>query len=108
MKKVKEESVFESLLSSINDAIEYEKGNSKKARTRVVKVESIPSFSAEEIKLIRNSLKLTQNIFASLMGVHIKTVEAWESGTNKPSGTAQRLLSIYKNNPSICENIVHP
>jgi len=30
------------------------------------------------------------------MGVSIKTVEAWEAGTNHPSGSASRLLHMME------------
>ena len=30
------------------------------------------------------------------MGVSIKTVEAWEAGTNHPSGSANRLLHMME------------
>lgn len=37
---------------------------------------------------------MTQKILAEYMGVSAKTVEAWETGTSHPSGSACRLLSI--------------
>ena len=39
---------------------------------------------------------MSQKIFASYMGVSDKTVEAWEAGTNHPSGSASRLLSMIE------------
>ena len=37
---------------------------------------------------------MTQRTFAMVMGVSNKTVEAWENGTNKPAGTARRMMGI--------------
>ena len=37
---------------------------------------------------------MTQAVFANYMGVSSKTVEAWEKGTNHPTGSACRLLDI--------------
>ncbi|MEQ1827730.1 MAG: helix-turn-helix domain-containing protein [Pirellula sp.] len=49
-------------------------------------------FSAEEIKSIRNQLRLSQAIFAEFMGVAVSTVQDWEQGINEASGPARRVL----------------
>ena len=110
-------SVYESIVRGLNDAIEYEKGNNGKARVteisdehydRVmaekkprVSVADVPDFTAEEIKQLRQTLKMTQSTFAALMGVSVKTIEAWESGTNVPLGTARRMLGLLRSDNSI-------
>ncbi len=33
-------------------------------------------------------------LFAQYLGVSPKTVEAWEAGKNKPSGSSSRLLEL--------------
>lgn len=53
-------------------------------------------FNADEVKRIRHSTEMSQKVFASYMGVSDKTVEAWEAGTNHPSGAASRLLSLME------------
>ena len=37
---------------------------------------------------------MSQRIFAGYLGVSDKTVEAWEAGTNRPSGAACRILRM--------------
>lgn len=93
-------SVYESIITGLNEAIDYEKG---KGTARVMKctVAPIPDFTAEEIKSLRHTLNMTQNTFAALMGVSSKTVEAWEAGTNVPLGTARRMLGLLKSDNSI-------
>lgn len=100
--------VFESITKGLNEAIEYEQGKNKNVRTAKCIVSPIPEFNANEIKSVRNSLNMTQNTFAAVMGVSVKTVEAWESGTNKPIGTARRMLSILQkdNNAPIKYDII--
>ena len=95
-------SVYESNMQGLNEAVEYEKGNVK-ARTATISVAPIPDIDSDEVKSIRNSLNMTQVIFAAVMGVSVKTVEAWESGTNTPSGTARRMLYMLKTDPTIPE-----
>lgn len=95
-------SVFESIVQGLNEAIEYEKGNVA-AKTTKLSVAPLPDIDSGDIKTIRQSLDMTQVIFAAVMGVSVKTVEAWESGTNAPSGTAKRMLSLLKSDPQLPE-----
>ncbi len=92
-------SVFDEIKTGLNEAIEFEKGNLK-AKTTTLSVEPVAVFEASEIKSIRNSTGLTQNLFAKYMGVSVKTVEAWEAGRNHPDGAASRLLYLTKKDPS--------
>ena len=40
----------------------------------------VKEYSGKEIRDIRTKAGMTQSVFASYMGVSIKTVEAWEGG----------------------------
>ena len=51
---------------------------------------------AEDIKEIRSKTGLTQSLFAQWFGVSTRTVEAWESGRNKPSGPSSRWAMTVK------------
>ncbi len=93
-------SVYESILQGLNEAVEYQKGKIN-ARTAKCTVNPAPEFDADEIKEIRLSFGMTQMTFAEVMGVSVKTVEAWEAGTNKPIGSARRFLSVIKADPSL-------
>lgn len=92
-------SLFDDIKTGLNEAIEYEKGNIK-AKTTTISIEPVGVFTSVEIKSIRNSTGLTQNLFAKYMGVSVKTVEAWEAGRNHPDGAACRLLYLTKKDPS--------
>ncbi len=94
-------SAFDDIMEGISQAVEYEKGNLKEVKKRIIKVSPVPQYKSEEIKNLRNSLKLSQALFAGLLGVSVKTVEAWESGRNKPEGPAQRMLEMLQKNPEI-------
>ena len=49
----------------------------------------LKEYEATDIKKIRNDIGATQVVFASIMGVSKKTVEAWEAERNKPDGPAR-------------------
>jgi len=95
-------SVFNSLTKGLEQAVQIEKGELV-ARTDKLTVEPVEDFSKIEIKAIRENMKLTQVIFAQLIGVSKKTVEAWESGINSPSGPAKRIISMLREDPSLPE-----
>jgi len=94
--------VFESIMTGLNEAVEYEKGNLSAKKT-ILTVEPLPDICAEEIRNLRNDIGLTQAMFAAVIGVSTKTVEAWETGTNRPIGPARRMLSLIRINPGILE-----
>ena len=87
---------FELLSESLTEAVEEVKNNSKqlKRTKRSIKIEPIKKYSPVKIKLIRHETGLTQVLFAQYLGVSPKTVEAWEAGKNKPSGSSSRLLEL--------------
>ena len=86
---------------TIKDALfPKKKGVITKRNTFLVPVEP-EKMNASEIKKIREKLSLSVSVFASVMNVSPKTVEAWEAGTNEIGGSALRLLDMIKKNPDI-------
>lgn len=88
--------VYESIMTGLNEALADAKSEKPILKRHKVTVEPVKVYGAEEVKRIRNSTGMSQKTFASYMGVSDKTVEAWESGTNHPSGAASRLLSMME------------
>lgn len=100
-KNYKDLTIGESIISSLEEAIKYEKGKKIKGlKSHTINIASIPDYRGKEIKEIRNELGLTQSVFAHVLGVSKKTVEAWESGKNQPAGPAQRMLSLLEQDKS--------
>ena len=96
--------IFASIKTGINEAIKYENGTlNKKVRTNKIFINKIPHYQSKQIKKIRNKLNLTQAVFAEILGVSIKTVEAWEAGKNVPNGSAQRILDLLKKEEGFLE-----
>ncbi len=52
------------------------------------------SFTAAEIRQIRTGARMSQPVFAVLMGVGASTVAQWEQGAKRPSGASARLLDV--------------
>lgn len=43
--------------------------------------------------------------FAKLLGVSVKTLQEWEQGRRKPSGTAKKLIEIAERHPDVFKEI---
>ena len=86
-------SLFEDLKEGLEEAIAYEKGCGA-GRVKTYMILPVKEYSGKEIRDIRTKAGMTQSVFASYMGVSIKTVEAWECGRTHPTGPVFRLLDI--------------
>ena len=98
--------IYDSIKMGLQEAVEYANGNCKDARVHTIRIEPEPAFTPAEIKTIRKELGMTQGIFASVMGVSTKTVEAWEQGINAPNGPSCRLLGLFKADPARAKGLV--
>lgn len=91
---------FEELKQSMIDGLEHAQG--KRTDLRVTTLPRPPKkLSSADIAGIRSKANLSQSVFARYLNVSIKTVQAWEQGSRKPSDAALKLLSIAKDNPQI-------
>lgn len=95
--------VYKSIIAGLTEAVQDEHAGEKKLKRRVVSIVPVKKYTAEEVKKIRKHTGMSQKVFASYLGISDKTVEAWEAGTNCPSGAASRILNMMEMN----SNLVH-
>lgn len=50
----------------------------------------------EQIKQIRENSKVSQAVFARLLNTSTSTVQKWEIGQKRPTGTALKLLHLVQ------------
>lgn len=81
-------------LNEIIDDMEKTTGANLKQTVITIEVDEVQDFTPSEIKAIRLKNNLTQSLLAKFLCVSKKTVEAWESGKNKPNGPSSRLLEL--------------
>ena len=89
-------SLFGDLQEGILQAIDFAKGKGP-AKTVTYQIDPVTELSKEEIRKVQMDAKMTQSVFASYLGVSVKTVEAWERGRTHPTGPAYRLMSLLAN-----------
>ena len=81
----------ERIIKSLKQALAYEQGD----KTQGYSV-TYYSFTPEEIAKIRKKYNLTQKSLSEVLAVSTRTVEAWETGINIPSGPANKLLHLLE------------
>jgi putative transcriptional regulator len=89
-------SAYESVMRGLKEIHEDIKSEKPVLKRNTVIIEPVKEYSGEEVKNIRKSVGMSQTVFASYLGVSNKTIEAWEAGTNHPSGPASRILSMIE------------
>ncbi len=102
MKKEKclSEERFARLEESLRQAAQHARGERHDLRTRVLPAPPKPMKKHEIVKL-RQQLNLSQALFAGVLNVSVKTVQAWEQGLRQPSDAALKLLTIAKKHPEV-------
>ena len=98
--KYMSDALFGDLIESLSEALEYSRGGQVNARTTVLPAPPKP-MTPQEIIRLRQRLNCSQAIFARLLNVSIKTLQAWEQGVRVPSDAALKLLTIAKHHPEV-------
>lgn len=93
---------FAELMESAGQALDYERGTREGYRVTQVAIPKPPQpMSSVEIARIRKQLNYSQSIFARVLNVSTKTIQAWEQGARVPSDAALKLLTIAKKHPEV-------
>ena len=89
----------ERLIAAAQEALEHSEGKINLRTTRLPVAPVCETISPEEIRQTRENLKMSQSVFALVIGVSKKTIESWESGRYMPDGAARRLITIMQKDP---------
>lgn len=94
------EEMFDELLESVRQAGRIRKGQLKASRHSVLE--------EPDVHAIREKYKMTQQEFASLLGISVATLRNWEQGRRRPQGPARVLLKVAEKSPkAILESLPH-
>jgi len=89
--------LFDELLKSVKQGSAIMKGSMKPSRAF--------EFSESEVRKLRKNYGLSQDKFASLMGISVATLRNWEQGRRKPEGPARVLLMVAAKHPEVLLDI---
>ena len=79
------------LMESCEQAVAIAKGEMEAGR--------VTSIETPDVRALRKSLNLTQEMFSRLLGISIWTLRKWEQGVRRPEGPAISLLRIVEKEP---------
>ena len=94
-----EKQLFDDLLQSLKEAKTISAGKAKPSREFRIE--------ATDVKATRERVGLTQNEFAKLIRVSIKTLQNWEQHRRVPTGPAAALLKIVSTEPKLALKSLH-
>jgi len=83
--------LFEELLESVKQGGAIMKHSTAPSR--------VFEFPDSEVRKVRESYGLSQDKFASLLGISVATLRNWEQGRRKPEGPARILLMVAAKHP---------
>ncbi len=92
--------LFDELLESVREGGAILRGEKKPSREFVM--------DAPDIKSVRKKYHLSQNEFASMFGISVKTLRNWEQGRRVPVGPARILLLVAAKHPDAIMDVVLP
>ena len=95
-----------SIIQGLQEALEYVQGKPiEGGKVYRMSVSEVDSFTPSEIKQTRLNANMTQRMFAMVIGVTPKSVEAWEGGRSKPDGAARRVIGLMAKNPKFADEV---
>lgn len=56
----------------------------------------------------RTRLEMSQQQFAAMLGISVRTLHDWEQGRREPSGAARTLLKIAARHPELVREVMQP
>jgi putative transcriptional regulator len=94
--------LYKDIKKGLEEIIAHKKGKITLKTLSVEIPEPPKAYGPKKIKRIRSKRNYSQGVFAKVLNVSLKTVQAWESGDRNPNHAALRLLEI------IDQGIYHP
>ena len=93
---------FGDLKEALEGALAFERGERRDLKvTRLQAPRPPKAMSPKDISRIRQKLNCSQAVFAMMLNISAKTVQAWEQGSREPGDAALKLLTIAKRHPEV-------
>jgi putative transcriptional regulator len=90
--------LFQELLESVREGGAILRGEARPGRAFAV--------DEPDVTAIRNNYKLSQQKFASLLGISTRTLQNWEQKRRRPEGSARVLLQVAARHPEAILDVV--
>lgn len=97
-------SLFEELTQGMKDWSDYNEGKIT-LKTHAVSLKKNISMSPDELKAIREKLRLSQAVFADYLHTGVTTYQNWEQGRTKPNKQALLLIRMVEKDPMTLDTL---
>jgi len=98
--------VYQEIIDEGNEILEKGMGHLRRRTRTYTPVSPTKEYQPHEIKALRERNQYSQSFFGEYLGVSLKTVQAWEAGTNKPTGTALRIFQVMEKDPNALDKYI--
>ena len=91
--------LFAELVDSVREGSAILRGETQASRAFTI--------HPPDIEKIRNGFGLTQEQFAAMLGISVRTLRNWEQGRRVPEGPARVLLQVAARHPEAVLDVVY-
>jgi len=88
------------IIAGAEQALAYLEGDKTKGRAHKIRESKI------DVKAIRSSLKLTQEVFAERYAFSLSSVKQWETNRREPEAPIKAYLVLIQSHPNIVKKAV--
>jgi putative transcriptional regulator len=94
------QSVGESIVEGLKQAIAWSRGENDNVRVTLVHVPEV------DVREVRTKMKLSQAQFATKFGFPPATLRNWEQGRSWPDAPTRVLLAVIAKHPEVVEDVL--
>lgn len=96
----KRQTVGESIIQGLKEAIAWTRGDDTNARVTLVQIPEI------DVRKVRTNMGLSQSEFATKFGLPPATLRNWEQGRSRPDAPTRVLLAVIAKHPEAVEDVL--
>jgi putative transcriptional regulator len=96
----KRQSVGESIVEGLKEAIAWSRGENANVRVTLVHVPEV------DVREVRTKMRLSQAQFATKFGLPPATLRNWEQGRSWPDAPTRVLLAVIAKHPEVVEDVL--
>ncbi len=96
----KSQTVGESIIQGLKEAIAWTKGENDNVRVTLVRVPEV------DVRKVRLKMGLSQAQFAAKFGFPPATLRNWEQGRSHPDASTRVLLAVIAKHPEAVEDVL--
>jgi putative transcriptional regulator len=100
MHERKRQTIGESIIQGLKEAIAWTEGTDNRARVTLVEVPEV------DVRKVRLKMRLSQAQFATKFGFPPATLRNWEQGRSRPDTPTRVLLAVIAKHPEAVEDVL--